>query len=183
MIRKVSAEREELGQKPPGATVRQPCPHFRQCPLVFGGAPIGHEFRCRAQCRPGCDRAWTGFESRHRHLDRAEQRIQPPGPGVLQRPEVPATRAAAVQRAVFRDTGLNQMPLRDGRDQDLEDPGGSYADRALPEQAIPARQLTEAIRGYVAAPSHLMSRPGDSGVVDSVLSRNCPVETHERNSH
>src|SRR5271166_1663325 len=118
MTWKVSAEREELGQKPPGATIRQPCPHLRQCPLVFGGAPIGHEFRCRAKCRPRRDRAWAGFESRRRHLDRAEQRIQPPGPRVLQSPKLPATRATAAHRAVLGDPGLNQMPLH-ARQQSL----------------------------------------------------------------
>ncbi len=108
---KVIADREELGEEPPGAAVRQPGPHLRQCPLVFGGAAVGDEFRCRAKRRPRRDRAWAGFEARRRHLDRAEQRIQPPGPRVLQRPKVPATRAAAAHRAVLGDPGLNQMPL------------------------------------------------------------------------
>jgi hypothetical protein len=52
------------------------------------------------------------------HLDRTEQRVQSPCARVLQRAEAPAVRAAAAQRAVLRDTGLNQMPLH-GRQQSL----------------------------------------------------------------
>ncbi len=108
---KVSTEREELGQKPPGAAIWQPGPHLRQCPLVFGGAAVWQEFRCRAKCRPRRDRASAGLEARCWHLDRAEQRIQPPGARVFQRAEAPTTRAAAAQCAVLRHPALNQVPL------------------------------------------------------------------------
>ena len=111
MPRWIIAEGEELGQEPPGAAIWQPSPHLRQCPLVFRGAAVRHEFRCRAKCRPRCDRTSARFEPRRRHLDRAEQRAQPPGARVLQRAEAPAVRAMAAQCAVLRNPGLNQVPL------------------------------------------------------------------------
>jgi hypothetical protein len=111
MPRRIITEREELGQGPPGAAIRQLSPHLRQCPLVFGGAAVWHEFRCRAKCRPRRDRTSARFEPRRRHLDRAEQRAQPPGARVLQRAQAQAVRAMAAQCAVLRNPGLNQVTL------------------------------------------------------------------------
>src|ERR1700739_2621702 len=111
MTRWIIAEGEELGEEPPGAAIWQPSPHLRQCPLVFGGAAVWHEFRCRAKCRPRRDRTSARFEPRRRHLDRAEQRAQPPGARGLRRAEPLAVRPMAAPCAALRTPGLTQVPL------------------------------------------------------------------------
>jgi hypothetical protein len=129
MPRWIIAEGEELGQEPPGAAIWQPSPHLRQCPLVFGGAAVWHEFRCRAKCRPRRDRTSARFEPRRRHLDRAEQRAQPPGARVLQRAQAQAVRAVAAQCAVLRNPGLNQVPLHAPPAGSCRRPASGRADR------------------------------------------------------
>ena len=122
MPRWIIAEGEELGQEPPGAAIWQPSPHLRQCPLVFGGAAVWHEFRCRAKCRPRRDRTSARFEPRRRHLDRAEQRAQPPGDrrrALLPAPPI-TEQAIATTRRCLQHPAVGAQGLPDRPDVDLE---------------------------------------------------------------
>ena len=109
-------QRQKLRQERSSAAVGKPCAHLRNEPFILRRASVGHDFGGRVQCLADGHGAPAGGEPGSADCHSAEQRHQPPGARIFDRPLRTTPLTAPPAATMIRRLCLDQIVLQSRQD-------------------------------------------------------------------